>query len=174
VERRQLGQLDAPAIQERACPDEDGIGPLAAHHFKSGIDLSAGVGVLDLNLQSHGASSRAYVFQLSLGDRVGRINEHSDAGSPRYQLTQEFQPLCRQFRIKNIDSRHVATRSREACDKTKSHRVVANQEGHGDLGGRRLGRECRRWTSGDDCGDLAANQLGCQLRLRSSRFSAKR
>ena len=39
--RRQLGQLEAPAIQERGGCDVDGIGPLAAHRFKSGIDSSA-------------------------------------------------------------------------------------------------------------------------------------
>src|SRR5262249_8183106 len=120
-------------IQERGGRDVDGIGPLAAHRFKSGIDLSAGVVVVDLNLQSHRASSRIDLFQLSLGGRdIGRIGEHSDAGSPRDQLTQEFQPLCRQLGSENIDSRHVAARTREACQDAKPHRVVPDEKDNGN------------------------------------------
>jgi len=75
-----LGQLDAPAIEERAARDEHGIGPLTAHHFKSSIDLIAGVGVVDLNLQSDGTSSRLNIFRFNLvGRAIGRIDEHSDA-----------------------------------------------------------------------------------------------
>jgi hypothetical protein len=84
MERRQLGQLEAPAIEERGGRDEQGIGPLTAHRFKSSLDLSARVGVVDLNLQPGGTSRRANIFQLSLvGPGIGRIDEHSDASSLR-------------------------------------------------------------------------------------------
>jgi hypothetical protein len=85
VERRQLGQLHAPANEERAGRDEHGIGLLTAHRFKSSIDLSAGVGVVDLNLQSDGTSSRTNIFQLgNAGPRPPRsLGSKSPARHPR-------------------------------------------------------------------------------------------
>ena len=50
-----MGQLDTPAVQKRGDPHKDGIGPLATHGFEGGIDLGAGVGVEDLDLQPYGA-----------------------------------------------------------------------------------------------------------------------
>jgi hypothetical protein len=42
VERRQLGQLDAPAAQEGIAGDEEGIGPLACKSCEGRIDLADG------------------------------------------------------------------------------------------------------------------------------------
>jgi len=75
--------LDTPAIQERSSSDENGIRPLASHCFEGGCYFGAGVGVVDLNLQSLGARGRIHVLQLNFGKpRIGRIDKHSDtAGS---------------------------------------------------------------------------------------------
>ena len=55
---RQLGQLDAAVDQERADANEYGIGPCASNRCKSRIDLAAGAGGENLDLQPHGAPSR--------------------------------------------------------------------------------------------------------------------
>ena len=59
---------------------------------------------------------------------------------------------------------HVAARSREACDEAKTHRIVPDEEDNGDRLGCGLGRECRRRTCGGDHSNVAASQIGCQLR----------
>ena len=41
-QRRQLGQLDTPAGEERIGADEQGVGPLALNGRKGRIDLAAG------------------------------------------------------------------------------------------------------------------------------------
>ena len=100
---RQLSQLDAPVEEEGADANEDGIGPCASNCCKSRIDLAAGAGGENLNLQPHGAPSRFNVSQSSLGGRrKGRIDEHSDTNGTGHQLTQKFQPLCRQFDVKKL------------------------------------------------------------------------
>src|SRR5262249_57239207 len=120
-----MGQLDTPAVQKRRGPDEDGIGPLATHRFEGSIDLGAAIGVEDLELQPHRASSCVHALQLRLGYRgVSWIDEHCDPAELGHQLTQELQPLCRHLRIKNIDSRHVAARSREALAEATPYRNV--------------------------------------------------
>src|SRR5215831_11410358 len=73
-----------------------------------------------------------YVLQCRLGSRgIGRIDQHGNAGSPRHQLSQQFQPLCRQLNYEKIDPRQVATRPGEARDKTMSDRVVPDDEHDG-------------------------------------------
>jgi hypothetical protein len=52
---------------KRVGGDEEGVGPLMLHTFESSTDLTAGVGVEDLDLQAHGASSRFYLSQCRLG-----------------------------------------------------------------------------------------------------------
>src|SRR5436190_18898653 len=51
MERRQLGQLDAPAAQEGIAGNEEGVGPLTCKSCESRIDLADGADVEDLNLQ---------------------------------------------------------------------------------------------------------------------------
>jgi hypothetical protein len=58
VERRQLDHLDTPASEGRCGPDKQGIGPIAPDIFEGGIDLAAGVGIENLDLQSQRASGR--------------------------------------------------------------------------------------------------------------------
>jgi hypothetical protein len=56
VVRRQLDQLDTPRIEEGSLPDEQSIIPLACNFRECRIDLAAGVGVKDTDLEAHGAS----------------------------------------------------------------------------------------------------------------------
>src|SRR5215468_960647 len=55
---RQLRHLDTPRVEERARPDDEGVGLLAPNDFEGGIDLAASIRVEHLDLQSHGASRR--------------------------------------------------------------------------------------------------------------------
>jgi hypothetical protein len=76
--------LDTPASEGRCGPDEQGIGPIAPDIFEGGIDLAAGVGVENLDLQSEGASGRFDVSQCRRSIRgIGGADEHGDASGPR-------------------------------------------------------------------------------------------
>ena len=61
--RRQIDQLNTSADEEAVATNEEGIGPLASKGCEGCIDLAAGAGVEDLDLQPHGASSRVHVSQ---------------------------------------------------------------------------------------------------------------
>ena len=96
--RRQLDQLHTPGVEEGVAADEEGVGPLAHKSREGRIDLAAGAGIDDLDLQPHGAGSRFHVSQRGLGIRgIGRIDEHGHTSGCGHQLAQEFQPLCRQL-----------------------------------------------------------------------------
>jgi hypothetical protein len=87
--------LDTPSVEEGVVADEEGVGPLAHKSCEGRIDLPAGTGVEDLDLQSHGAGSGFYGSQRRLGIRcMGRIDEHCNTSGYRHQRTQELQPLC--------------------------------------------------------------------------------
>ena len=136
--------MDSPAGEKGAGADEKRVGPLAPKRRERRIDLAAGAGVEDLDLQPHGASSRLHVSQRGLGIRsIGRIDEHGNTSGCGHQLTQEFQPLCRQLGREKIDARQVAARPGEARDKTKPDRVFGDTEDDGDRRGCCLGRERR-------------------------------
>src|SRR5215468_5937671 len=111
--RRQVGQLHAPATEERVGTNEKRIGPLARESLESRIDLLTVAGVEELNLQPHGASSELHVSQRSLHKGARRFDEHGHARSYASQLTQQFQPFCDQFGVEEIHSGQLAARSRK-------------------------------------------------------------
>jgi hypothetical protein len=93
VARRQGGKLDAPAGEKGVVADEEGVGLPAHKSCESGVDLLAGAGVEDLDLQPHSAGSRFHVSYDGLGiHSIGRIDEHGNTSGRGHQLTQEFQP----------------------------------------------------------------------------------
>ena len=74
--------------------DEDGIGPFAHHSCESRVDLPAGAGVEDLDLQPHGAGSRFHVSQRGVSIlSIGGIDKNGNTSGGGHQLTQESQPL---------------------------------------------------------------------------------
>jgi hypothetical protein len=135
VARRQVYQLDAPAGEKGVGADEQRVGTVARKSREGPLDLPAGAGVKDLDLQSDGAGSRLHVSQRGFDGNIRRIDEHGNASSSRYQITQEFQPLCRQLTQEKIDACQVAARPGEAGDKTELHRVFGDQEDDGDRRG---------------------------------------
>ncbi|MGC1917223.1 MAG: hypothetical protein WA710_18830, partial [Pseudolabrys sp.] len=69
-----MSHLDTPAVQERGGPDDNGIGPVATHCLEGSIDLGAGVGIVNLDFQSNGASGRIHVLHLSFAETcIGRV-----------------------------------------------------------------------------------------------------
>ena len=68
--RRQGGKLHPPAGEKGVGADEKRVGPLAHKRREGHIDLAAGAGVEDLDLQPHGASSRLHVSQRGLRSRA--------------------------------------------------------------------------------------------------------
>ena len=139
--------------------------PLAPKARESRIYFKAGTGVADLDVQPHGASSCFHVSQRGLRTRIHRIDKHCHTSRSGHQLTQEFQPLCCQLKIENIDACQVAVRPGEAGDKAKPDRVFGDDKDDGDRRGCRLGREWCYGASGrDDHSDLPANQFGRQWR----------
>ena len=165
VVRRQVDQLDTPAVEKGVGADEEGVGPLAHKSCEGRIDLAAGAGVEDLDLQPHGAGSRFHVSHRGLGSRgIGRIDEHGHTSGRGHQFAQEFQPLCRQLPLKKLipvrlppGRARLATRpsltGSSATTKTMGIVVVAA-----------LAANAERTSGRDDHGDLSANQIGRQRR----------
>jgi hypothetical protein len=72
--------LDAAAVEEGIAGNEQGIGLLAHEGGEGRLDLAAGAGVDDVNLQSEGACRFRYVSQRGLGDRsICGIDQHGNA-----------------------------------------------------------------------------------------------
>jgi hypothetical protein len=95
---------------------------------------------------------------------IVRVDQHSDAGRPRYQLTQERELLGHQLGVENIDSCHVTIWSGEAGDEAEPNRVF------GEDSNNRYRRRCclcgkHHWkpATRDDYSDLAPNEIGRQL-----------
>ena len=126
--RRQIDQLDTPDGEEGVGADEKGVGPLAHEGCEGRIDLAAGAGVEDLDLQPN---ARAQPLpRLSMWSRycaaLAGLTSTANASGRWHQLTQEFQPLCHQLADEKIDACQVAARPGEAGDKTKPDRVFAD------------------------------------------------
>src|SRR5207249_6750588 len=98
--------------------DEEGVAPLAPESFESAINLAAGAGVEDLNLQPQSAGSRFHVSQRGLDSGTGRVDKHGHTSSSGHQFMQEFHSLRCQLGTEKIGSCQVAARPGEAGDKT--------------------------------------------------------
>ena len=99
-------KLDAPAAEEPAGGDEEGVGTIAYEGGEGRLDLAgARARFEDLNLQSEGACSFRHVSQRGLGGRnIGRIDQHGNPNRLGHQVAQEPQPLGHSFRVEKIDA----------------------------------------------------------------------
>ena len=87
-----------------------------------------------------------HVFQRNLrSGGIARVDEHGNAGARRYQLVQQFQPLCNQFTVEKVDAGQVAARAGQAGDKTEPDRIFSDGEHDRNRRGGRLGSQ-DRWT----------------------------
>src|SRR5262249_5198413 len=85
VECRQLGQLDAAAVEEGARADGESVRSLAHKTCERCVDLGAAAGLKGSNLHAHGPSSCLGVLQRGGCSRsVGRIDEHGNTSNPRH------------------------------------------------------------------------------------------
>ena len=60
IARRERRKLNASAVKEAIWADEQGVGTIAYNSGKGCLDVAAGAGVEDLNLQSEGTCSFRY------------------------------------------------------------------------------------------------------------------
>src|SRR5260370_39538171 len=97
-----------------------------------------------MELQPEGTGRRLQVSRLSLGSRIGRVEEQGDVGSRGYDLVQQLQPLRQQLRIQVGCAREVAAGPGETGDKSELDRVAADREDDRDRRGRGLCRKCNR------------------------------
>jgi len=71
--------LDTTVEKEGSISEKKGVGSLACKTCKGRVDLAAGAGVENLDLQPDGASSHFHVSHYRFGGlRVGSIDEHGN------------------------------------------------------------------------------------------------
>src|SRR5215813_13089901 len=165
IDRRQpvvgckLDQLNTPTIEEGIVADEEGVRSFGCKPCNCRVDLPAGAGAQELDLQLHRAGGGFDVSQGGLeGISAGRVGEGSHDGSLRYKLAQQFQLLGHQFGIVKVDTRQVSFRPRETLDQTEPHRVFGDDEYDGDGRGRPFCSEHGGDTSArNDGADASAN-----------------
>ena len=174
-----MGQLDAPASEKGICSNEEGVGPLARKVCEGRIDLAAGAGVEDLDLQPHGARRRLQSLDVVSSLDV-RIDEHSHATSSA-PVRAAVPAALPSTRAEEIDPCQVAAWPGEAGDKTKPDRVFGRHEDDGDRRGCRLGRKrrcspaatitatCRRTNSAASAGSRSFGSRPSGIRSRHSR-----
>ena len=95
--------MDTPAEQKGAAADEKRVGPLAHKRCEGRIDLAAGVGVdtwIFSPMARVAASTSLNMPSVSVA--FAGLNEHGNASSRGYQLTQEFQPLGHNSLLKKL------------------------------------------------------------------------
>src|SRR5262249_48692157 len=120
VARRQIDQLDTSADEKAIAADEQRIGALARETSEGRINLAAGAGVEDWDLQPGGAGGGLGFWKWGPGGgRVGGIAQPRHTSRAGHEFTQELQPLCRQLALEKIDACQVAARPGEACNKTE-------------------------------------------------------
>jgi len=89
--RCQRQELLASVKEERVGADDE-RGVQLDEHWESGVDLTFGAGLQDMDLQSLRARRFLHVSNGLLGTRVVRVHKHGDHGL-RYQLGQQLEPL---------------------------------------------------------------------------------
>ena len=68
-ERRHVGKLDAPGVEEGVRANKERVGTLAHESCERRIDVAAGTGLEDLELHADGAGGRLHVAQHRFGTR---------------------------------------------------------------------------------------------------------
>src|SRR5262249_17243844 len=87
--RRLMNELHASAVEKTIAADEQRVGPLTHKGGEGCIDLAAGAGFDDLDLQPHSASSRLHVSQSGFGiDSICRMDEHGNGSSCGNEIAQ--------------------------------------------------------------------------------------
>src|SRR5262245_8769915 len=104
---RKRDKLEASAREEDITSDVQGVGAIAHESGEGRLDLAAGAGVEDLNLQSHCTGGFRYVsYALGTSD-IGWIDQHGNSNGLGHQLVQKCQALCPQLGREKIDPGQV-------------------------------------------------------------------
>ena len=90
--------MHSPTIEKAVAAEKQRVEPVAHDSGEGSVDLAAGAGVEELELQAHGLGSRTPVSHCDVGVvTIGRIDERGHTRGGGQHLTQEFEPLCYQF-----------------------------------------------------------------------------
>jgi hypothetical protein len=102
---------------------------------------------------------------LSLGNRVGRVEQQADRARRWHKLMDQLQPFLPGIYVQRDHPRQVAARPIQAGDKSGFDRVDAAMEDDWNCPGRRLCSHRRGIsTDGSNHGHLTANEIGGQGR----------
>jgi hypothetical protein len=138
---------------------------LAGQGCERGIQIVVGTGFGDDEPQIARTRRLFELLLLARCGREGRINEGSDEGDARRQLTQQSEP----FRLHEIgqqrDARHVATRPVEAFHQTVADGIAAHSEDDRDCRGGAF-RCVRRGVAANRCKYVhpATHEIGSERR----------
>ena len=122
--RRQGHNPRALGDEERVRTDEQGFGPPARESRERRVDLPAGAGVEDLDVEAErAANDRRVPFRRLGGRHIGRIDQHGNALAPGQQLVQQCQSLRHQPGQEEVKARDVSGRLMEARYQTHLHGV---------------------------------------------------
>ena len=164
--RCERGKLDPPAEKKRVGVDGQGVRPLARDAVERQLNLVAGAGIEDLNLQPASTRSHPHVPRRGFGLLgIRRIDGYSRTNRSGQEFTQKFQPFCGQLGIEKINACQIAAgRARLAtrASLTGSSDVMKTM---GSVVVAALAANVRRITSGSgNHRDLPADQIGCHRR----------
>ena len=141
--RRQVDQLDTPAVEERVAIDEEGVRLARAPELRR-PHRSRGWywrGEPEFAAPWHAQPASASLSRILGDQRNTWVDQHGHASGLGYAAPAAAPVVWPQFCIEKIDSCQVAARPGEAGDKTKSYRVFADAEDNGDRCSCRFGRE---------------------------------
>src|SRR5260370_12417 len=86
VTRRERRKLDAPAREEDITSDVQGVGAIAHEGGEGRLDLAAGAGVEDLNLQSHCTGGFRYISYAVFCLKKKNIDHNCNTNHPAHPL----------------------------------------------------------------------------------------
>jgi hypothetical protein len=152
--------LSDAAAEERIRENQKCASLLKSDGPERGIDFVRGVGFKHTDLAPGGLSCRLDFLLDRFKSWIGWVQEQRNHASVGRQYVQQTQTLCSERSRQEAYTRYVASRSGEAADKARGHRVDPREKHDWD-GRRRHLRDrggCNP-TACDDHRDFAADQI---------------
>src|SRR5204863_6753369 len=134
----QRHELLAPAAEEWIRADDERVGMQLDEGRESGIDLTLGAGLQDVELHPLHARRFRRVSHIALGIRIVRVHEQGNHPGLRNQLGNQLEPFWRQLDDEAAEAGEVAAWPGETGDQTVCDRVAAVEEDDRDRRGRAL------------------------------------
>ena len=126
--RRQCCKLHAPAGEERVGADEEGVGPLAHEGAEGRIDLAAGAGVEDLDLQPEARAAASNLSNVvSVAVALAGLTSTATRAAPGTSSRRSSSRFAANSWLKKLIPVSIAARPGEAGDKTELDRVFGRR-----------------------------------------------